>query len=120
RRIFEFGRKMGIRTFVSEPDAKLLDALQPLAREYRIRIAIHNHPRNDKKPEYTYWKPENVMKLLEGRPRLIGICADTGHWVRSGLDPIACLKACEGRLISLHLKDVHEKGPAGHDVPFGT
>ncbi len=120
RKIFEFAKSMGIRTFVSEPDAKLLDALEPLAREFRIRIAIHNHPKSPKKPEYTYWKPENVMKLLEGRNRQIGICADTGHWVRSGLDPVECLKACQGRILCLHLKDVNEKVPEGHDVPFGT
>lgn len=120
RKYFEFAKKMGIRTFVAEPDAKTLDALEPLCKEYKVRIAIHNHPKNEKDEGYTNWKPENVMKLIEGRARQIGTCADTGHWVRAGLDPVECLKKYEGRLFCLHLKDVNEKGPKGEDVPFGT
>jgi sugar phosphate isomerase/epimerase len=119
RKFFEFGKTFGVRQFVCEPDAATLDALEPLCQEYRIRIAIHNHPKNPKKEDYTYWKPEGVLKLIEGRNRFIGCCADTGHWVRSGLDPVECLRKYEGHLFSLHLKDVNEKGAEGHDVPFG-
>jgi sugar phosphate isomerase/epimerase len=51
---------------------------------------------------------------------LIGSCADVGHWVRSGLDPIECLKKLEGRVIALHFKDLNEKAPKAHDEPWGT
>jgi sugar phosphate isomerase/epimerase len=68
----------------------------------------------------------------------MGACADTGHWLRSGLDPVECLKKLEGRVITLHLKDLvpdEPKAQAGapatgkkkqseskamHDVPWGT
>ena len=43
-----------------------------------------------------------------------------GHWVRSGLDPVECLKKLEGRVITLHFKDLNERGPKAHDVPWGT
>ena len=43
-----------------------------------------------------------------------------GHWVRSGLDPVECLKKLEGRVITLHSKDLNERGPKAHDVPWGT
>ena len=46
--------------------------------------------------------------------------ADIGHWVRSGLDPVECLKILNGRIISVHLKDLNEKSPDAHDVPDGT
>ncbi|MBL7736849.1 MAG: sugar phosphate isomerase/epimerase, partial [Chitinophagaceae bacterium] len=36
----------------------------------------------------------------------IGACADVGHWARSGLDPVECLKKLEGRVYGVHLKDI--------------
>jgi sugar phosphate isomerase/epimerase len=40
--------------------------------------------------------------------------------VRSGLDPIECLKKAKERIITLHLKDVIESGkPEARDVPLG-
>lgn len=120
RDLFNFAKRMGIRTFVSEPKAEHLPLLDKLAKEYGINVAIHNHPRDEKKPDYKNWDPAEVMKMIEPYSKRIGCCADTGHWVRSGLNPVECIKKYEGRLICLHFKDVNEMGPAGHDVPWGT
>ena len=60
------------------------------------------------------------MKVCKDRSKRIGACADTGHWLRSGLNPLECLKKLEGRIISLHFKDLNEKGPSAHDVPWET
>ncbi|MHC4441836.1 MAG: family 16 glycoside hydrolase [Planctomycetota bacterium] len=121
RQEFEFAREMGIETIVSEPDEKILDLLDKLTVEYGINVAIHNHPINpEKNPNYKYWDPKQVMKVLEGRNKRMGVCADTGHWSRSGLDPVESLKICEGRILSLHLKDIKEKTVKSHDVPWGT
>ena len=57
---------------------------------------------------------------MKGRSPLLGACADVGHWVRSGLDPVDCLKKLEGRVITLHFKDLNEPGSKAHDVPWGT
>ena len=79
---------------------------------------MHNHP---KSPKSKYWRPENVLAVCQGRGKRIGACCDTGHWVRSGLKPVECLKKMEGRVITFHLKDVAEWGkPAARDVPLGT
>jgi sugar phosphate isomerase/epimerase len=32
----------------------------------------------------------------------VGATADTGHWLRSGLDPVACLKILQGHITSAH------------------
>ena len=37
------------------------------------------------------------MKVCEGRSDRIGACADIGHWYRSGLVPVECLKKLQGR-----------------------
>ena len=115
RQVFEFAKRMGIKTIVSEPAAKDLPAIDKLCEEYKINVAIHNHP----KPS-PYWDPQILLKAVEGRSKRIGSCADTGHWMRSGVEPLEALKLLQGRIISLHFKDLNEKGMSGHDVPWGT
>jgi sugar phosphate isomerase/epimerase len=118
RKIFDFAREMGVESLVAEPPVEVFDALEQLCDEYKINVAIHNHAQS---PKSKYWRPENVLKVCQGRSKHIGACPDTGHWVRSGLDPVECLSKLKGRIITLHLKDVAESGnPKARDVPLGT
>jgi sugar phosphate isomerase/epimerase len=118
RKKFDFAKEMGVETFVAEPPAEAFDTIEKLCEEYKINLAVHNHP---KSPESRYFQPENVLAVVGTRARRLGGSCDTGHWVRSGLDPVACLKKMEGRIISMHLKDVAEWGkPEARDVPLGT
>ena len=119
RQVFEFAKKAGIPILVSEPAIEALDLVEKLCKEYNIKVALHNHPEGHS----IYWNPEFAMSQITNRSPLIGICADTGHWVRSGLDPVECLKKCAGRILVLHFKDLNEKAGKGkkpHDVPWGT
>lgn len=117
KRAFEFAREMGVETIVSEPPPEAFDMVEKLCEEFAINLAIHNHP---KSPESRYWHPERIVAVCQGRSRRIGACCDTGHWVRSGLRPLACLKQLEGRIVSFHLKDVGEWAkPEARDVPLG-
>jgi sugar phosphate isomerase/epimerase len=115
RKIFEFAKDMGIETLTAEPSEDALEMLDKLCEEFKINIAIHNHP----KPSH-YWDPDVVLAAVKNRSKRIGSCSDTGHWVRSGLKPLDCLKKLEGRLISFHFKDLNEASPKAHDVPWGT
>lgn len=117
KRIFDFCKEMGIASIVAEPVAEAFDMIEKLCDKYEINLAVHNHP---KSPTSKYWKPENVLAVCKDRGPRIGACCDTGHWVRSGLDPVACLKLMEGRVLGFHLKDVAEKGVVdARDVPLG-
>ncbi|MHC4758852.1 MAG: sugar phosphate isomerase/epimerase family protein [Planctomycetota bacterium] len=116
RKVFDFAKDMGIETIVSEPPEKAFEMIDKLCSEYEINVAIHNHP----KPSH-YWNPDTVLKVCQGRSGRIGACADTGHWSRSGVNPLEALKKLESRIISLHLKDLNEFGNNwAHDVPWGT
>jgi sugar phosphate isomerase/epimerase len=115
RKTFEFAKAMGIETLVAEPEEGAGETLDKLCKEYCMMVAIHNHP----KPSH-YWNPDTVLKFCQGRSERIGDCADTGHWIRSGLNPIKCLKKLQGRIIEFHFKDLNEAGPQAHDVPWGT
>jgi sugar phosphate isomerase/epimerase len=117
RKFFEFGRKMGIETFMCEPKPEQLDLLDRLANEYGINVAIHNHGQNIS-PQY--WHPEGVLKACEGRSKLIGACPDLGYWLRSGIDPVEGVRLLKDRLITVQMHDLHEPGGNGHDVPWGT
>ncbi|TCC97162.1 sugar phosphate isomerase/epimerase family protein [Pedobacter hiemivivus] len=113
-KLFEFAKAMGIQTITSEPNEKFLPFISNLCDKYQINLAIHNHPNPSQ-----YWNPDIVLKASQEKSKRIGACADIGHWVRSGLDPVACLKTLEGRVFHLHMKDLHEKGRDGHDVHWG-
>jgi sugar phosphate isomerase/epimerase len=118
RKTFEFAREMGARTLVAEPPPEAFGMIEKLCGEFKINLAVHNHPRGSGS---RYWTPDKVLEVCKGRSRRIGACCDTGHWVRSGLDPVECLKKMEGRIITMHLKDVIEWGkPEARDVPLGT
>ena len=112
---FEFAKEMGIETLVSEPPFGAFDAIDKLCEEYQINVALHNHP----KPSI-YWDPDIVLKVCKDHSKRIGACCDTGHWMRSDLKPLDCLKKLEGRVISFHVKDLNEYGKKAHDVPWGT
>jgi sugar phosphate isomerase/epimerase len=114
KNIFEFAQNMGIRIINAEPDIEDLDMVNKMAGEYQIKVALHNHP----KPS-TYWNPDTVLASIKGREN-IKACADLGHWVRSGMNPIENLKKLEGQVVSVHFKDLNEKGREAHDVPWGT
>jgi sugar phosphate isomerase/epimerase len=124
RKLFEAAKRLGIDMLVGEPETHghmeelpaVMDVVEKLAKEYNIKFAIHNHPG----PKNFYWNPDTVLAAVKGRSPLLGACADVGHWVRSGLDPVECLKKLQGRVLVLHFKDLNEMGLKAHDVPWGT
>jgi sugar phosphate isomerase/epimerase len=119
RKIFEFAKKFELYGITTE-SVEALDMIEKLVKEYDIRVGFHDHQRQPDNPGYKMWDPNYVLGVVKDRDPRIGSTADVGHWVRSGLDPVACLKILQGRIISAHLKDLNEKSPNAHDVPFGT
>lgn len=115
RRAFDFAKDMGIETITSEPPIEALEGIDELCQEYGINVALHNHPEPSR-----YWNPDTVLEASEGRSKRIGACADTGHWMRSGIRPLDAVRKLEGRIISFHFKDLNEYGRSAHDVPWGT
>jgi sugar phosphate isomerase/epimerase len=117
RKVFDFGRKIGIETFMSEPALESLDIIEKFCDEYEINVALHNHA---KKASPNYWRPEGIIKACDGRSRRIGACVDIGYWMRDGIDPVASLKMLRNRLMTVQMHDLNELSPQGHDVPWGT
>ncbi|MFO7902674.1 MAG: sugar phosphate isomerase/epimerase family protein [Planctomycetota bacterium] len=113
--LFEFAAEMGIEVIVSEPPKAMLDTVEQLTQEYKIDFALHNHPQ----PSH-YWNPEVGVAALEGRSERMGFCCDTGHWCRSGLEPVEMLKLVGPRVKTFHLKDLDQFGSGqAQDVIWG-
>jgi sugar phosphate isomerase/epimerase len=108
REFFKKWKAMGVETIVTESNLPFLDKI---CDDLQMNVAFHNHPGS--------WPPDQVLEATKGRSKRIGACADNGHWLRSKLNlvPLECIKKLEGRIISMHFKDLNA-GKA--DVPWGT
>ena len=100
KRLFDFAKRAGIRNLSADPTEDSFDSLDKLVAEYDIRIAIHNHG-----PGARYDKVDSVLNAIKNRHTNIGACADLGHYIRSGEDPVRVINLLEGRLYGVHLKD---------------
>lgn len=110
RELFEFAKAMGIADLTVEPPADALPLLNGLSNEYGVTVSIHNHGGN---------LEERLEQLAPYGPNL-GLCADTGHWVRNGRNAVSSLALAKGRLHSLHLKDMSAADKEAHTMPWGT
>jgi sugar phosphate isomerase/epimerase len=119
RKIFEFAKAMGLRAVTTE-SVDAIDTIEKLVKEYDIMVGFHDHPKRANDPNYKMWDPNYILSVVKDRDPRIGSCADIGHWVRSDLKPVECLRILKGHIISSHMKDLNEMGPKAHDVPFGT
>jgi type 1 glutamine amidotransferase/sugar phosphate isomerase/epimerase len=117
RKVFDFGRKIGIETFMSEPALGALDTIENFCDEYDIKVSLHNH---DPKGSPHYWNPEGILSATRGRSKRIGACADLGYWMRAGIDPVAAIRMLKERVLTVQIHDLNELSPKGHDVPWGT
>ncbi len=115
KRYFEMAKTLGMEFLVCEPSKAHWNILDSLGEIYNIKTAIHEHAKGSS----MYWHPDSVLAAIKGHKN-IGACADLGHWVRSGLDPVKCLNQLKGHIISIHLKDIAESNNLkGEDVIVG-
>ena len=101
---FELAREFQMSYISSEPIKNQWDMIDTLADEYGVKVAIHDHPIPN-----PYWHPDSVVAAVAGHKNL-GACADVGHWARSGLDPVDCLRKLDGHIVGVHLKDIKTFG----------
>lgn len=97
---FDLAKEFGLSYITSEPKKDQWNMIDSLAGSYGIKVAIHEHGNPN-----PYWHPDSVLAAINGRSN-IGACGDVGHWSRSGLDPVECLKKLEGHVYGVHLKDI--------------
>jgi sugar phosphate isomerase/epimerase len=100
---FEYAKRAGLRVIVAgDPTPETLPRVEKFAKEYDMRIAIHNHG-----PEDSLWKsPLDVLQYVGNMDPRMGCCIDVGHTVRAGTDVVAAIHAAGPRLFNVHMKDL--------------
>jgi sugar phosphate isomerase/epimerase len=103
RKIFEFGKALGVAYLSADPTTEAFDSLDKLTEEYGIAIGIHPHG-----PGARWYEIDQIAKAIKGHSDKIGICLDTGHLLRSRQDPVRAVDVFGRRIYGVHLKDVKD------------
>ena len=115
-RQFDIAKQFGVQFVTTEPPLNMWNSIDSLAGAYGVKLAIHEHWRGMSH----YWNPDTVLLALKGHPNF-GVCADLGHWPKSGIDPLEAVKKLSGHILVVHLKDIAAANdPTLKDVPVGT
>ena len=113
---FDIAKQLGVQFVTTEPPLNMWDSIDSLAGAYGIKVAIHEHWRGMSH----YWNPDTTLMALKGHPNF-GVCADLGHWPKSGINPLDAVKKLSGHILAVHLKDIAAyNNPKLVDVPVGT
>ena len=92
RKQFEFAKSLGVETMAVERTPKSLPAIEKLADEFGVNVALSG-------------SPKTVLEALQGRGRRIGAYADLGKWMREGVAPLDGIALLKERLLALKLGD---------------
>ena len=104
RKYFEYAKACGMPMLVTAPLHENLGAIEKLAREFDIRIAIHTHGPEDK----NFPSPKVVLDAVKGMDPRMGLCMDVGHSMRTGADVVQEIANAGPRLLDMHIKDLKD------------
>jgi len=116
RSLFAFAKRARVPVLSIAPDAEVLGALDALCAEHaEVRLAIHNHG-----PGMAWETIEEIEAALSERHPSFGACVDTGHFIRSGIDPTLALRRFGARVHGVHLKDFVSEGAFAEGCILGA
>ena len=107
RRVFEFAKALGIETVVVQQTPAALPAIEKLADEHGINVALSG-------------SPKVVLEAIRGRGPRIGVHADLGKWMQEGVAPADGLALVGEKLLVLRLSDRNALGKGGRPVALGS
>jgi sugar phosphate isomerase/epimerase len=112
---FEYAKNAGFPLIFVDPEPAALDTVEQMAKEYDIKVAIHNHGPEDKR-----WpRPQDAYAAVKSRDKRLGLCIDIGHTLRTGTDPVQACRECRDRLYDMHVKDLAVKSEKESQVEVG-
>ncbi len=107
RNIFENSKKLGVKYFVSELKFDRLLMLDKLGREYGPSLASTATAKSS--PDT--WHPATGRQTCQPFSPAIGAFSDTGHWLRSELDPAEGVESLKDRAVGFEVHDLHALTP---------
>jgi sugar phosphate isomerase/epimerase len=112
---FEYLKAAGIPICVCAPTHQVLPRLEKFAKEYDIKMAIHNHGTEDK----NFPSPYDALKAVKNMDARMGLCMDIGHATRAGADIVAAARDAGPRLFDVHAKDLANRNSRESQVAVG-
>ena len=104
RKYFDYAKAAGMPLIVCTCKANMLRRIEKFARQYDIKVAIHNHGPED--PNFP--SPYDVLKAVKGMDSRMGLCIDMGHTVRAGADVVRAVADAGAPLLDMHAKDLRD------------
>ena len=104
KKYFDYARAAGMPTIVCTCKPAVLPRIGKFAKQYDIKIAVHNHGPEDE----NFPSPYDVLKAVRGMDPRMGLCIDLGHTVRAGTDPVKAVADAGRRLHDMHAKDLRD------------
>lgn len=104
RRYFEYARAAGMPLIVGTGAPGVMPRVERFAREFDIKVAIHNHGTEDK----YFPSPYDVLAVVKNMDPRMGLCIDIGHTVRTGTDVVKAITDAGPRLLDMHAKDLRD------------
>ena len=98
---FDIAKALGAEFITTEPPLDMWNSIDSLAGVYGIKVAIHEHW----KGMSHYWNTDTTLMAIKDHPNFY-VCADLGHWPKSGINPLDAVKKLSGHIIGIHFKDI--------------
>jgi sugar phosphate isomerase/epimerase len=101
---FAYAKAASMPLVTAHADAHILPRIERFAKQYDIKVAIHNHGPEDKH----FPSPYDALKYVRTMDPRMGLCIDIGHTVRTGTDVVRAIADAGPRLLDMHAKDLHD------------
>jgi sugar phosphate isomerase/epimerase len=102
KQYFEYARAAGMPLIVGTGTPGVMPRVEKFARQYDIKVAIHNHGTEDK----SFPSPYDVLRVVKDMDPRMGLCIDIGHTVRTGTDVVKAVLDAGPRVLDMHVKDL--------------
>jgi sugar phosphate isomerase/epimerase len=104
KKVFEFGKKLKLKTIVTDASPETLEMLDKLATEYGINVAITSDS-----PAKRYVTCDAALDAIKGRSNRVGVCADIEAWRKSGQDPVECVKKLASQVLVVNVSNAADE-----------
>ena len=104
RKYFDYAREAGMPLIVGTCKPAVLTRVERFAKQYDIKVAIHNHGPEDE----NFPSPYDVLKAVKDMDPRMGLCIDLGHTVRTGTDVVRAIADAGPRVLDMHAKDLRD------------
>lgn len=112
---FAYAKNAGMPTIVCTMEHSILPRVEKYAKQYDIKVAIHNHGPEDKH----FPSPYDVLKAVNGMDPRMGLCMDIGHATRAGANIVQAVLDAGPRLLDMHIKDLADNTTRDSQVAVG-